>query len=228
MFYQTYKVVQVVNLNLLEEAVRDINELHKNFSDAFYNNFYSSEFNLKNVTISNVLFEQRFNPFFLEYLEIYHRELNNYIWTESDFSEKFLFWDARIRVKQKDSIYNKLIFYGEKAEKGKIPIQKCLNDLLGFRLIMEDFDFLDKGYKDLLLSLKADLNLMKCYDRDVDGYKGSHIYFKNKNNFYYPWELQLWNSSDAELNEKSHKEHKSKRDYLNWPKKYKEGRIQKG
>ena len=220
--------MQVVNLYLLEDAVRDINELHKNFANVFYDSFYSSKFNLKNVTINNVLFEQKFNSSFLEYLDIYHRELNNYIWIKSDFSEKFLFWDARIRVKQKDSIYNELIFYGEKVERGRIPIQKCLNDLLGFRLIIDDFDCTDKSYKNLLASLKTDLNLMKCYDRNVDGYKGSHIYFKNKNNFYYPWELQLWNSSDAKLNEKSHKGHKSKRDYLNWPKKYKEGRIQKG
>ena len=34
----------------------------------------------------------------------------------------------------------------------------------------------------------------------MDGYVGIHIYFKNKSNFYYPWELQLWDENDLEGN----------------------------
>lgn len=217
-----------MNLNLLEEAIRDINELHRKFSALFYEDLFTSRFNLKSTTVNNVLFEQKFDANFLEYIEKYHGELNNYIWIENNFIEKYEDLDARIRVKQKDSIYNKIVFYGEKNEAGKIPIQKCLNDLLGFRLVFDNLNCADSQYINLMENLKKELKLMRWHNRDVEGYKGFHIYFKNKNNLFYPWELQLWNRRDASINEKSHKEHKSKRDYFSWPQKYKEGKIEKG
>ena len=46
--------------------------------------------------------------------------------------------------------------------------------------------------------------LKNWYLRDMDGYVGIHIYFKNKSNFYYPWELQLWDENDLEGNIASH------------------------
>ena len=39
---------------------------------------------------------------------------------------------------------------------------------------------------------------LKRYLRDKDGYVGIHIYFKDKSNFYYPWELQLWDKKDVD------------------------------
>lgn len=50
--------------------------------------------------------------------------------------------------------------------------------------------------------------LKNWYLRDQDGYIGIHIYFKNASNFYYPWELQIWDEKDAENNIKSHQDFK--------------------
>ncbi len=52
--------------------------------------------------------------------------------------------------------------------------------------------------------------LKNWYLRDKDGYVGIDIYFKNKRNFYYPWELQLWDEKDVEGNVASHIKYKRK------------------
>ncbi|MDR1018389.1 MAG: hypothetical protein LBM02_06770, partial [Lachnospiraceae bacterium] len=46
------------------------------------------------------------------------------------------------------------------------------------------------------------------YYRDKDGYKGLHFYFKNQSNYYFPWELQVWNEDDVEPNIESHEKYK--------------------
>lgn len=40
------------------------------------------------------------------------------------------------------------------------------------------------------------------------GYIGIHIYFKNSSNFYYPWELQVWDEKDAKANIENHMAYK--------------------
>ena len=50
--------------------------------------------------------------------------------------------------------------------------------------------------------------LKKSYLRDKDGYVGSHIYFKNKSNLYYPREVQLWDQKDVNSNIASHIKYK--------------------
>jgi hypothetical protein len=44
------------------------------------------------------------------------------------------------------------------------------------------------------------------------GYRGLHIDFKNKNNFYFPWELQIWDAEDLQSNIKNHE--KFKRNFI--------------
>lgn len=61
---------------------------------------------------------------------------------------------------------------------------------------------------DSLDGWKEKFGLKNWYLRDQDGYVGIHIYFKNASNFYYPWELQIWDEKDAESNIKSHQDFK--------------------
>lgn len=219
-----------MNLKLLEQAIRDINDIHKNVSE---DHFFPPEdlnlppINLKKRTISHFINSNKINEDFIEYINVYHAKMNLII-AYSSFDADYVNWDARMRVKQKESIQNKLIHYYMTNEDGNIPIQKCLNDLLGYRLIIDNFDPNNSDFKKLIEKLKNELSLMKCYTRDKDGYKATHIYFKNGENIFFPWELQIWATEDAESNEISHSEHKSKREYINWPKVYKEANIRKG
>lgn len=83
------------------------------------------------------------------------------------------------RVKTSESILDKIIRFSERQE--GYPVNSILNDIYG---------------------------LKNWYLRDKDGYVGIHIYFKNKSNFYYPWELQLWDKKDVDSNIASHIKYK--------------------
>lgn len=110
------------------------------------------------------------------------------------------------RVKTEDSILNK-IYKKSNEQKGKFPINNCLNDLLGLRII-------DPFYNENMLYIKSELKLcidngykIRHMDRLNKGYKAHHVYFK-RNNFSFPIELQIWNEEDEISNLKLHGEYK--------------------
>ena len=124
------------------------------------------------------------------------------------------------RVKAQNSIESKIHSYNTpKHECGKIPLNKCFNDLFGIRIILTNslrFDeissFIAEQYK----------NKYKCIDSSKLDYKATHLYFK-ESNYSFPWELQIWNSCDKENNFASHKKHKQA--YTDWEKESMEGGI---
>lgn len=99
----------------------------------------------------------------------------------------------------------------EKVERFKqrgegYPVNSILNNIFGARVIVES---------DTIAEIMASLDswqekygLKNWYLRDKDSYVGIHVYFKNASNFYYPWELQIWDKKDAEKNIASHIKHK--------------------
>ena len=124
------------------------------------------------------------------------------------------------RVKAQNSIEYKIQNYKtDRHEFGKVPINKCVNDLFGVRIILESpltFDeihaFVEKTYPDKY----------RCIDSSKLDYKAVHLYFR-ENNQSFPWELQIWNRCDVENNFASHK--KYKQEYTTWEKESKEGGI---
>lgn len=213
--------VSCMNFELLRKSIFDINELHKTISEDHFSN---TSYNLRNMSVKDVVISNKVSSEFLEYIDEYYEKLNLVI-AYSDFDVDYKDWDGRIRLKQKESIQNKLLYYYSNHEDGRIAIQKCLNDLLGFRLILDEFHSTSEEFKMFMEEVKTNIQLMRWYNRDRDGYIATHIYFKNMNNKYFPWELQLWNTENAISNEISHAEHKAKREYIIWPKKYKEGTL---
>ena len=128
--------------------------------------------------------------------------------------------EVRSRVKIQNSIELKIHNYKTlKHESGKVPLNKCVNDLYGIRVILnspllfDDVDsFINKQYE----------GKYRCIDSSKLDYKATHIYFK-KNNYTFPWELQIWNECDRKSNLASHK--KYKQGYTSWEKESKEGGI---
>lgn len=118
----------------------------------------------------------------------------------------------RTRVKTQNSIATKINVYSDDEHfYGQIPIKKCLNDLLGFRIIIDDkFNFTDiKNY------ITDNYSGLKCIDSSKNGYRATHIYFsKNGYNQFFPWELQIWQKCDEQSNLHSHK--KYKQSYTKW------------
>ena len=65
------------------------------------------------------------------------------------------------------------------------------------------------------------VQLFRQYVRKDENYHAIHIYLKSSSNIYLPWEVQIWKKEDEQVNESEHKNHKSKRKYINWIDMYK-------
>ncbi|WP_311063889.1 hypothetical protein [Halomonas sp. DWK9] len=61
---------------------------------------------------------------------------------------------------------------------------------------------------ELLDGWQDELGLKNWYLRDKEGDRGLHIYFKNRSNFYFPWELQIWDEADVRSNIENHEKFK--------------------
>jgi len=96
------------------------------------------------------------------------------------------------RFKSDDSIYRKY----EKTIKNKGGFKQCFNDVLGFRLHMEEYPTDFPEYFRVV-----DLRNGKVID---DGYRAIHLYYQRDNKAY-PIEIQLWCGKDFQYNVWSHK-----------------------
>lgn len=122
------------------------------------------------------------------------------------------------RVKAQNSIELKLENYIVNHENGRIPIKKCLNDLLGIRIVIND-DFSPEEVKKYMQEI---FPKYKCINSSKLSYIATHVYFE-KGNFFFPWELQIWTKKDENKNYISHKEYKQ--GYTKWEKENKGGVV---
>lgn len=84
---------------------------------------------------------------------------------------------VNIRTKAKNSIEFKIENYMKNHENGKVPINKCFNDLLGIRIICNK----QLTYDEILKLVDTKYSNLKCIDSSKDEYKATHIYFKKDN-----------------------------------------------
>ena len=139
---------------------------------------------------------------------VFELSLNN--WNENNSK-------VNTRVKEQNSIIFKIDNYSSRIEHeyGKTPVQKCLNDLYGLRIILDKVcthdeirSYISKKYPKL-----------KCIDGSKQNYIATHVYFK-KNNHSFWWELQIWLKNNERDNIASHR--KYKQDYVRWEQQTKE------
>lgn len=197
--------------------INDIGERHCSFSDQFFGS--DPPYNLKETRVDTILKDSSYDQKFMGLIDNYIDELT-LCFSFLDFESDYPILDTRFRVKNKESALNKLFHYRFKRSPSSIPIQKCLNDLLGFRIIIDaEFD-----YQELLadINTSADLSvtLFRPYVRIDENYQAIHLYVKSDNNSYFPWEIQIWRKSDEVSNEQSHRNHEEKRRYTNWTEVY--------
>lgn len=201
-------------LKELDKLINFIQTEYIEFNEKWQNSSYYSKINLK----KNIVCDLLDNELMLNTIFNYREFINeNNIQLLMDFKQ-FNSENAKvnIRTKTKNSIEYKIKNYIETHENGKVPIEKCLNDLFGIRIICAEelmyeqiVEFINKKYEDL-----------KCIDSSKKEYKATHIYFK-QDNFNFQWELQVWNQVDEINNMNSHE--KYKQDYVKWEKENKGG-----
>lgn len=148
----------------------------------------------------------------LKYIYQYREFLDNYETFQKEINELNLkIGNVTRRVKDHNSIQYKLKRYmSEEHANGHVALRKCLNDIMGFRIIFNgdyEFQYLKKIVND-------NFDNMRVVPSIHGDYKATHVYFATKNNKRFVWELQMWNKSDEEKNLTSH--HKNKQEYIVW------------
>lgn len=177
----------------IEQLIDEINKLHLAFSKDYFETGKVPKVNLKH-TFAKVPTEH-----ILSYRLNLHESINDYLY-RADLPNLPYFY----RVKTTESVLDKIERFNERSE--GYPVNSILNDIFGARIIVDSktlaevMENLDKWQKEY--------GLKNWYLRDKEEYIGIHIYFKNSSNFYYPWELQIWDKKDAERNIQSHRKYK--------------------
>lgn len=183
-------------INQVQQLVSEINRLHYDFSRDYFESGKIEKINLSR-TISNVPIPQIYR-----YRLTLHESINDYLMT-ADIDIKYFY-----RVKTRESIDDKIERYTNRED--QYPVNNWLNDIFGARIILNADDI--ATVMSLLDDWQNELNLKNWYLRDKEGYRGLHIYFKNRSNFYFPWELQIWDKADMRSNIDNHE--KFKRNFL--------------
>jgi len=158
------------------------------------------------------------------YLLKKYTERLKFVLAQTDLEYDFSDLDFRARIKEPASIVGKIKYYRVgKTEEGKMAIQKCLNDLLGFRITVDTFEHTNKNFTLLCEYLTHNYpNMITARDASKGDYKATHVYFFGESNKFFPWELQIWKRCDAINNDTSHSLHKQ--EYTEWAKIYKDSK----
>lgn len=201
-------------LNELKKLIEFIEIEYLQFNDKWKNSVYFNKVNLRKLQVKQLKNDKLMLDVVFNYREFIN---DNNIQLIMDFKQ-FNTKKAKVntRVKAKNSIEFKIDNYINKNENGEIPVNKCLNDLFGIRMICKEC----LTYEEIRDFVEKEFNNLKCINSSKDSYKATHIYFK-KDNFHFQWELQVWNEEDEENNIKSHEEYKQ--DYVRWEKESKGG-----
>lgn len=201
-------------LKELENLIKFIQTEYVEFNKKWKKSNYYMKLNLKSNQICDILENNDILSNILNYREFINENNIQLLMDFKKFNSKMS--KVNIRAKTKNSIEFKIKNYMDNHENGKVPINKCFNDLFGIRIICEEI-LTNKQVSELI---KGKFENLKCIDSSKKDYKATHIYFK-QDNFNFQWELQVWNKEDEIKNINSHE--KYKQDYVKWEKENKGG-----
>lgn len=213
------------DIEKLFTIMSDISRIHKHFSEI---NSLINEVNLKRTQVRHILRKiEETDTFIIEHdflntLKAYLSELD-FLIIDTDLEYTYSDVDLRLRVKQPESIIYKLGHYNDgKLERGRIAINKCLNDLLGFRISLPNFNHYCETFQKMCKMFKYTYKI-RYINSSKGEYRATHMYFYGESNRYFPWELQIWLPEDFKLNYISHAAHKQ--EYIKSAKIHKEAFI---
>jgi len=181
-------------MSQIKQLVNEINRLHLEFSNDYFETGRIEKINLSKI-IQHVP-----APHIYKYRLTLHESVNDYLMT-ANIDIKYFY-----RVKTRESIDDKIERYTSRED--QYPVNNWLNDIFGARIILTADEI--QSVMDLLDGWQDEFGLKNWYLRDKEGYRGLHVYFKNRNNFYFPWELQIWDVKDIQSNIKNHEKFKRK------------------
>jgi len=177
----------------VERLISEINKLHEQYSKDYFETGKVDKINLSK-TISKVPETHIYN-----YRLNLHESINDYLMRGNLDGIDYFY-----RVKTSESIQDKIARYARSED--KYPVNNWLNDIFGCRIILSANEI--ETIEDRLDEWQDKYQLKNWYKREKDDYRGLHIYFKNRSNFFFPWELQIWDKNDVANNIEAHQKHK--------------------
>ena len=192
--------------NIIKDIIK-INEVYNKYTKDF-NERRNNVINLNKYRVNNIYS----NKDIYDLIIYYHDYMNN---KSDDIEKELRSIIDRYRVKDITSIQDKIKRYSLKPG-GSYYVGKCLNDIFGLRIIIDDMD-LDNLYNYLNNNLSSEFKITKGPNNQPT-YKAIHLYFGNNDNNSFKWELQIWNKSDEMNNILSHD--KYKQEYKEWTIRY--------
>lgn len=197
----------------LDQLIDKLLPLYNTINESWGKMDSFNSINLKKKSIADIQKEQKIWNSILQYRKFMAAHqldvLQEISSLQSDVSR------ISVRIKQLNSIEYKIYRYNVGELRGKVPINKCLNDLFGMRIIMDD----SFTHDDLKEHIEESYLDMKLTDASKKEYVASHLYIKPSNQLF-PWELQIWKKEDERNNLESHKLYKQ--DYTSWENEYKD------
>ncbi|MBF0698850.1 GTP pyrophosphokinase [Streptococcus danieliae] len=185
-------------LKKVERLISEINRIHQEYSMDYFETGKVQKVNLEHT------FAKVPTQAILDYRLNLHESINDYL-MKADLQDIAYVY----RVKTSESILDKIDRFSERT--AGYPVNSILNDIFGARVILQSEELAQVIEK--LDAWKEGFCLKNWYLRDKDGYLGVYVYFKNESNFYYPWELQIWDAKDVDGNIQSHRLYK--RNFVN-------------
>ena len=201
-------------LKELEKLISFIQTEYIEVNEKWQKSDYHTKINLKNNQVCDLLDNEEMLNTIFNYREFINENNIQLLMDFKQFNNDKA--KVNIRAKTKNSIEYKIKNYIENHEDGKVPINKCFNDLFGIRIICTE-EITNKQIEELI---EDKFENLKCIDSSKQEYKATHIYFK-QDNFNFQWELQVWNEIDEINNINSHERYKQ--DYVRWEKENKGG-----
>jgi ppGpp synthetase/RelA/SpoT-type nucleotidyltranferase len=174
------------------ELVSEINRLHFEFSRDYFETGRMEQVNLSRTMVHVP------ESHIFKYRLMLHECINDYLMS-AQIAIRYFY-----RVKTRESIEEKIKRFT--AREDQYPVNNWLNDIFGARIVLNHAEI--QSVMALLDNWQDELGLKNWYLRDKEGYRGLHIYFKNKSNFYFPWELQIWDEKDLRSNIENHEKFK--------------------
>lgn len=195
------------DMDIISELIEDILKEKSRFESEFNAKALNS-YNLKTTYFSNIINDDQFRH---KLIPTYLSQLEKFISCEKLLTNWSINYNVRFRVKSPETTQIKIKQYSNRElEKGGIPLKKSLNDFLGVRIVLPGIMSSEDEICSFLDFEKQLEKITKYYVRKDGNYCGIHCYFA-KDNFTFPWELQIWDKENEEDNYKAHLIHEAQR-----------------
>lgn len=198
-----------INIEELDKLISYISYLFDKINFEWENSANFKAINMKKKKVTDIRDNNELSDIIFDYRNFINEYYQGILIDVNDIN---FINTVEVRVKAYNSLQDKISRYcdEDKHEFGHVPINKCVNDLLGFRIVFNDSIDLDYVIKYIVNNYP---NLL-CFDSSKQGYIATHVYFVNNDNKRFRWELQLWNKENYYNNKICHE--KYKQDYTKY------------